>query len=184
MVPLKATNNIEKKLKEYLQKNLLVIENITALDESINPKEKALYSTSFNEKALLGTSITTNNNSINNYINKELDKNNFQTKLFKLIDTSGKTDAEIYNKAYIDRRLFSKIRNDINYHPSKNTVISLGLALNLDINNFEELLNSASYSLPKNNYFDLIIRFCIKEKIYNITEVNNYLYQYNCNTLN
>lgn len=179
---MKATNNIEKKLKEYLQTNLL-IDDVTNLDTEISINEETLYSTPSSKIAFDGA-LKTSNNTINNYINKELDNNNFQTKLFTLIDASGKTDAEIYNKAYIDRRLFSKIRNDTNYHPSKNTVISLGLALNLNITDFEGLLNSASYSLPKNNYFDLIIRFCINEKIYNITEVNNYLYQYNCNTIN
>ena len=183
MVSLKATNNIEIKLKEYLQENLS-INNKILLDEETTINGETLYDESFCQLKYYDAEAKTNTNTINNYINKELDKNNFQTKLFQLIDTSGKTDAEIYNKAYIDRRLFSKIRNDINYHPSKNTVISLGLALNLNITDFEELLNSASYSLPKNNYFDLIIRFCINEKIYNIIDVNQYLNQYNCNTLN
>ena len=104
----------------------------------------------------------------------------FQKTLFNLIDTSGESDSNIYNKAYIDRRLFSKIRNDSNYHPSKNTVISLGLALNLDIDNFEKLLNSASYSLPKNNFYDLIIRFCFIEKIYDLIKVNELLANYDC----
>ncbi len=179
---MKATNEVKIKLKEYLQKNLTIYNKVLS-DEETTINEEKIYNISFNESKCYGTDKK-NTNTINTYIDKELDNNKFQTKLFQLIDTSGKTDAEIYNKAYIDRRLFSKIRNDINYHPSKNTVISLGLALNLNITDFEELLNSASYSLPKNNYFDLIIRFCINEKIYNIIDVNQYLNQYKCNTLN
>ena len=177
---MKATNNLDKKLEIYLNTNL----------NKYKQQRCKILNDTYEEASYVGSAIfskETNykkNTNINNYLNKELDKNNFQTTLFNLIDTSGETDSKIYNKAYIDRRLFSKIRNDSNYHPSKNTVISLGLALNLDIDNFEKLLNSASYSLPKNNYFDLIIRFCINEKIYNIIDVNNYLDKYNCNTLN
>ena len=152
---MKATNNIELKLKKYLQKYIPIKKEL--IEETSMLYEEEISNTSFIELQHCGTAMKTP--SINNYINKEFDNNNFQTKLFNLIDTSGKTDSEIYNKAYIDRRLFSKIRNDIHYHPSKNTVISLGLALNLNITEFEELLSSASYSLPKNNTFDLIIRF-------------------------
>ena len=175
---MKATNNIEKKLNKYLKDNLKkesILESYSLADcETCYEKSTS----KLKKQSFAGAS------NINNYLNNELDKNNFQKILFELIDKTGKKDSDIYNKAFIDRRLFSKIRNDINYHPSKSTVISLGLALNLDINNFEKLLNSASYSLPKNNYFDLIIRFCINEKIYNIIDVNNYLNKYNCNTLN
>ena len=172
---MKATNTIEKKLDNYLKTNL-EIEFLAESSIEINQEEQSLYRA--RNQSFAGKS------NINTYLNKELDQNNFQKILFNLIDKSGKKDSDIYNKAYIDRRLFSKIRSDSNYHPSKNTVISLGLALNLDIDKFETLLNSASYSLPKNNYFDLIIRFCINEKIYNIIDVNNYLDKYNCNTLN
>ena len=172
---MKATNTLEKKLDNYL-KNNLEIDILAESSIEIYQEEQSLYRS--RNQSFAGKS------NINTYLNKELDQNNFQKILFNLIDKSGKKDSDIYNKAYIDRRLFSKIRSDSNYHPSKNTVISLGLALNLDIDKFETLLNSASYSLPKNNYFDLIIRFCINEKIYNIIDVNNYLDKYNCNTLN
>ena len=197
---MKATNEIEIKLQEYLNKNL---EKETNFFKIINKRFKqGLFQSSNEEKEIyeeknntIGTSFELSKRKeyyskeesispINSYLNEQLDKNNFQTTLFNFIDKTGKKDSDIYNKAYIDRRLFSKIRNDANYHPSKNTVISLGLALNLNINDFEKLLNSAAYSLPKNNYFDLIIRFCIEEKIYNIIEINNYLYKYNCNPIN
>ena len=171
---MKATNQIQEKLKIYIEKNFQ--DNLWYEQEETNqPIERAYI-----QKAKYNKASTIN---INEYLNQTLDKKNFQTTLFNFIDKTDKKDSEIYNKAYIDRRLFSKIRSDSTYHPSKNTVISLGIALELNINEFEELLNSASYSLPKNNYFDLIIRFCIEEKIYNIIEINNYLNQYHCHNL-
>lgn len=121
--------------------------------------------------------------SIDNYINNNKNDDLFQQLLFKYIDRTDKKDSDIYNKANIDRRLFSKIRSDKNYHPSKNTVIALGLALNLNEDEIVSLLNSASYYLPMNNKFDLIIRFCFINKIYDINEVNNLLYEHNCQTL-
>ena len=118
--------------------------------------------------------------SINKYIDKYRDENKFQTLLFKYIDERGLIDSDVYNKVHIDRRLFSKIRNDINYHPSKETIILLGLSLELNLDELLDLLDSASYSLPKNNYYDLIIRFCFIEGIYNIRDVNELLALYNC----
>ena len=106
--------------------------------------------------------------SINNYINDEKEENTFQTLLFK----------------YIDKRLFSKIRSDKNYHPSKETIILLGISLELNEDEIETLLSSAAYSLPKNNEYDLIIRFCFKEKIYDLNQINEFLYDYNLKTLN
>lgn len=121
--------------------------------------------------------------SINEFI-KEKDKyNSFQTLLFKMIDDRNLKDSDVYNKVHIDRRLFSKIRNE-NYHPSKETIILLGLSLELNENEIIELLNSASYSLPKNNYYDLIIRFCFINKIYNLSKINELLNQYNCKLFN
>ena len=104
--------------------------------------------------------------------------------LFKMIDERNLKDSDVYNKVNIDRRLFSKIRSDKNYHPSKETIILLGLSLELSEEEITLLLDSASYSLPKNNYFDLIIRFCFINKIYNINNVNELLYDYDCKLLN
>ncbi len=186
---MKVTNDINIKLEnylnKYLNKNNIIYKKVNNTSYINNNEEEYYEDKVLYKQKEHYTGISSNSTlNINNYLNQELDKNNFQKTLFDLIDASGEKDSDIYNKAYIDRRLFSKIRNNPHYHPSKNTVISLGLALNLNINDFENLLNSASYSLPKNNYFDLIIRFCINEKIYNILDVNDYLDKYNCNTLN
>ena len=123
------------------------------------------------------------NSSINTYIDENNNKNLFQTLLFKMIDDRNLKDSDVYNKVHIDRRLFSKIRGDASYHPSKETIILLGLSLELSEQEIVELLDSAAYSLPKNNYYDLIIRFCFINKIYKIHEVNDLLESYNCKLL-
>ena len=120
---------------------------------------------------------------IDNYLNKMDTDSKFHELLFKYIDSKNIKDSDVYNKVNIDRRLFSKIRSDINYHPSKETVILLAVSLELDEDELLDLLNSASYSLPKNNVFDLIIRFCFEKKIYDVTKINELLYAYKCKTL-
>lgn len=124
------------------------------------------------------------NINIDNFINTNKEDNKFQKLLFKYIDEKELKDSDVYNKVHIDRRLFSKIRSDEEYHPSKETVILLGLALELNEKEMDDLLRSASYSLPRNNYYDLIIRFCFKKKIYKLTEVNNLLDNYSCKLFN
>ena len=121
--------------------------------------------------------------SLATYINDNKDENKFQKLLFKHIDDRELKDSDVYNKVHIDRRLFSKIRSDSDYHPSKETVILLGIALELDEEEIEELLESASYSLPKNNTYDLIIRFCFVEGIYDLNLINEFLDDYKCKLL-
>jgi len=120
---------------------------------------------------------------IYSYIDENKKEGTFQTLLFKHIDSKNLKDSDVYNKVNIDRRLFSKIRSNKNYHPSKETIILLGIALELNEKEIEELLDIASYSLPYNNEYDLIIRFCFKEKIYDINQINEFLYDHNCKLL-
>lgn len=124
------------------------------------------------------------NENLDEYIGKHQKYSSFQTLLFETIDKKELKDSDVYNKVHIDRRLFSKIRSDKNYHPSKETVILLGMSLELSIEELEELLDTASYSLPKNNHYDLIIRFCFINKIYKIKDVNELLEEYNCKLFN
>ena len=121
---------------------------------------------------------------IADFIAENEDLNKFQTVLFRMIEERGLNDSEVYNKVHLDRRLFSKIRSDKNYHPSKETVILLGLSLELNEKEIVELLDSAAYSIPKNNHYDLIIRFCFINKIYDVNAVNDLLDEYKCRLLN
>ncbi|WP_407271353.1 hypothetical protein [Radiobacillus sp. PE A8.2] len=95
--------------------------------------------------------------------------------LFTFIDCKGYKDSEVYKKAQIDRRHFSKIRSNVDYTPSKNTVVALVMALELSIDDTTTLLNSAGFSLSDNDTTDLVVRFCIEKKIYNIDLLNQFL---------
>ena len=111
---------------------------------------------------------------IDEFIKKHRNKS-FRDLLFKYIDDQNKKDAEVYKKALLDRRLFSKIRSDVDYHPNKRTVIALALALKLDLNQTLTLLKTAGYALSESSSFDLIIVYCVNHKIFAIDEVNEIL---------
>ena len=105
-------------------------------------------------------------NNLIDYLNHNKSMN-FNDLLFYYIDKSGYRDSEIYKKADIDRKLFSKIRCSNNYIPRKKIIVKLCLALKLDKSNFNKLLNSAGYSLSSNNNFDLIIFFALSSHFRN-----------------
>ena len=107
----------------------------------------------------------------------------FVQQLLTLIDKSGKKDSKVYKSAGIDRRLFSKIRSDMLYTPSKKTVIALCLALELSRAEADSLLSSAGYSLSRASDSDLVIAFCIERREYNIFEVNEVLDHFGFETL-
>jgi hypothetical protein len=99
-------------------------------------------------------------------------KMKFSQVLFEFIDNKSANDSDIYKKAGIDRRHFSKIRSNPDYRPGKNTVIALALALQLDRKDTDKLLSSAGYSLSDSDTFDLVIQFCLEKKIYDFHDVN------------
>jgi hypothetical protein len=99
----------------------------------------------------------------------------FRDLLFKFIDDNNQVDAEVYKKALLDRRLFSKIRSNQDYHPNKKTVIALLLALKLELEQSLQLLKAAGYSLSESSVFDLVIVYCITHKIYDLDKVNEIL---------
>jgi len=103
----------------------------------------------------------------------------FNELLFNFIDESGHKDSEIYKKVDIDRKLFSKIRCDSDYIPRRNVIIKLCLALELERRDFNKLLNSAGYSLSSNK-FDQILSYCLENNVYDLGQVNEYLYTF-CN---
>lgn len=110
-------------------------------------------------------------------------KPTFNQLLFSIIDNNGSTDPDIYKKAGLDRKHFSKIRSNPKYKPSKLTVIALALALELNVNETEQLLISAGFFLSDSDTFDLVIQFCIEKEIYDIHAVNEALEYYKLRTL-
>ena len=102
----------------------------------------------------------------------------FSETLLKLIDRSGKKDAEVYKKANVDRKLFSKIRNNPDYRPSKSTAIALAIALELDLDETRDLIARAGYALSASSKFDIIIEYFIGEKKYDIFEINEALFAF------
>lgn len=109
------------------------------------------------------------------YIKRLRSQDTFSTLLLKYIDLTGLTDAEIYKRAGIDRRHFSKIRCDKEYKPKKTTALALCLALRLDEKRTGELLRLAGYTLSNSDTGDLVIRFCIERGIYELMDVNEAL---------
>ena len=103
---------------------------------------------------------------------------NFQQMLLRLIDERHLTDPQVYKKANIDRKLFSKIRCTPDYKPRKKTVIALAIALELDLRETVELLGRAELAFSPGSRSDLIIEYCIENGIYNILEVNALLFEY------
>ena len=172
---------IKEQLQKYINKHFIKPE---IKYQSFN-KERS-FSYSFNslqiddiyESSCKKSKAKQSQSNIDEFINIVKDKQTFSEYLFNLIDESGESDADIYNRAGIDRRLFSKIRSNTDYQPSKNTIFALAMSLKLDHTKTSRLLNKAGYEFSNNKLTDIIIMFCIENHIYDLYQVDSFLVEY------
>lgn len=102
----------------------------------------------------------------------------FSETLLQLIDRTGKKDSEIYKKANVDRKLFSKIRNNMDYKPSKTTALAFALALELDVDETKDFIGRAGFALSHSSKFEVIVEYFLVNRNYNVFELNEVLFAF------
>ena len=102
----------------------------------------------------------------------------FSPTLLKLIDQKGMTDVACYKRANVSRKLFSKIRSDPRYRPSKTTAVAFALALELTLPETQSLLSRAGFTLSRSCLADVLVEYCIRQGVYDVLAVNELLFEY------
>lgn len=161
-----------KSVSSYIDENYVLSKSIsrresnTCLMRISAPPRKMQVSSAFSAEA----------NDLDNLLNNL--EATFSATLLELIDRTGKKDSEIYKKANIDRKLFSKIRNNTNYKPSKSTALAFAFALELDIDETKDFIGRAGFALSHSSKFDVIVEYFLINQNYNVFELNEVLFAF------
>lgn len=157
-----VSSELIEDLMEFIKENYELITPKFTIKNENNESENQSLSMNLEELIM----------DLTNFIRSKRNRITFLNLLEKHKEQKNMSDSDVYTQAWIDRRHFFKITNERLYHPTKKTVIAIGIALKLNIQEMDEFLASCGFRLSYQSISDLVIMFCIEREIYNIFDIN------------